>query len=288
MGNHLVSIIIPSFNRAALLKRAIKSVQNQTYKNWEIIIVDNFSNDETDLIIEPLLSDKIKIKKINNNGVIAKSRNVGIDNARGEYIAFLDSDDWWRSTKLELVLKEFEKYKKIDLIYHNCYLIYENKKKFSRCRMLYNNQYQDLIINGNTIITSSVIVKKDCLKQVNLFSQDENKIGWEDYDLWLKIAKKKLKIHLCKKYLGNYYIGNDNYDNPQQVIKNIENIKKIIIYPFIKANKKSYIWWMNYTLGIAYYNIGNKRKSNYYFIRVLMNKSPKISKLKSLFYILIK
>ena len=152
MSNPLISVVIPSFNRAKLLKRAINSVQNQTYSNWEIVIVDNFSKDETDLILEPLLSDKILIIKINNEGVIAKSRNVGIKNAKGKYIAFLDSDDWWLPKKLELIINEFTKYKDTDLIYHNCYLIKKDNRKFSKCRRLINNQYNDLMINGNTII----------------------------------------------------------------------------------------------------------------------------------------
>ncbi len=288
MRNPLISVVIPTFNRAKLLKRAINSVQNQTFSNWEIVIVDNFSNDETDLILEPLLSDKILIIKINNEGLIAKSRNIGIQNAKGKYIAFLDSDDWWLPKKLELIINEFTKYKDTELIYHNCYLIKKDNSKLSKCRRLKNNQYEDLMINGNTIITSSVTVRKDCLKKVNYFSENKNKIGWEDYDLWLKIAKCNLRIHLYNKYLGNYHIGDDNYDNPKQIIKNLENIKKIIINPFIENNKNIYVWWINYTSGIAYYNLGNRKKSKFFFKKVFTNKSPKITKLKSLFYLIIK
>ena len=89
----------PTFNRKNELKFAIKSVISQTYKNWELVIVDNNSTDGTTEMIESFNLDKLKHIKINNHGIIAKSRNKGIANASGEYIAFLDSDDWWSPKK---------------------------------------------------------------------------------------------------------------------------------------------------------------------------------------------
>ena len=100
--NPLVSIIIPTYNRANDLKRALQSVFDQTFTDWEILVVDNHSIDETDSLIKSFNDPKIKLLKIHNEGVIAKSRNLGFKHALGEYIAFLDSDDWWKPKKLEV------------------------------------------------------------------------------------------------------------------------------------------------------------------------------------------
>ena len=85
----LVSIIIPTFNHAKFISKALNSVKNQTYHNWEAIIIDNNSTDKTYKIFDKITDSRIRYLKINNNGIIAKSRNVGIKNANGEWIAFL-------------------------------------------------------------------------------------------------------------------------------------------------------------------------------------------------------
>jgi len=86
--NPLVSIVIPTFNRAHYLDRALKSVFNQTYSHWEVLIVDNYSSEGTDNLFENLDDPRLKIFKIHNDGVISASRNLGVKNAIGKYIAF--------------------------------------------------------------------------------------------------------------------------------------------------------------------------------------------------------
>ena len=97
----LVSIIIPTFNHANYLSKALQSVLHQTYTNWEAIVIDNYSTDDTDSVITRYNDHRIKYLKIHNGGVIAKSRNAGIKSAKGDWIAFLDSDDTWTSDKLD-------------------------------------------------------------------------------------------------------------------------------------------------------------------------------------------
>lgn len=89
----LVSIVIPTYNRAQDLERALKSLLAQTFCDWEALIVDNYSKDNTDELIKSFNDPRMKLFKIHNQGVIAASRNVGIKNAKGGYVAFLDSDD---------------------------------------------------------------------------------------------------------------------------------------------------------------------------------------------------
>ena len=106
---NLVSIIIPTFNRLNKLVDAIVSVQNQNYRNYEIIVVDNCSTDGTIQYLNELNDNRISIFKIQNNGNIARSRNLGILNSKGNFLAFLDSDDLWYPNKLKVCLDEIKK-----------------------------------------------------------------------------------------------------------------------------------------------------------------------------------
>ncbi len=96
----LVSVVIPTYNHARYLVRALESVLNQTFTNWEAIVIDNHSTDNTDEVMESFSDPRISYLKIHNNGIIAASRNAGIRVAKGEWIAFLDSDDWWTQDKI--------------------------------------------------------------------------------------------------------------------------------------------------------------------------------------------
>ena len=168
--SELVSIIVPTFNRADKIQNAISSVINQKYNNWELIIVDNESLDGTKEMIKNYKDSRIRFYSISNNGVIGYSRNFGVEKSNGRYLAFLDSDDCWENEKLSICISLMEKKDK-DICYHNCYLISNNEKKKTRCRKLLSNNFFDLIKNGNTIVTSSVILKKELFLKIGGFSE---------------------------------------------------------------------------------------------------------------------
>jgi glycosyltransferase involved in cell wall biosynthesis len=125
----LVSIIIPTFNREKELERALNSVFSQTYTNWEICIVDNNSSDNSIQLINNYNNPRIKLYTINNKGVIGASRNLGIQKAKGKYLAFLDSDDWWSSRKLEVSVKFLEQ-GKASVVYHDLFIVKKESQKF--------------------------------------------------------------------------------------------------------------------------------------------------------------
>lgn len=124
----LVSVVIPTYNRANFLGRAIQSVLDQTYTNWEVIVIDNHSDDDTDTVMSRFMDSRISYLKIHNEGVISISRNLGIQVAKGELIAFLDSDDWWDTNKLAMQVPLFED-KEVGLVYANFWLVDERKGK---------------------------------------------------------------------------------------------------------------------------------------------------------------
>jgi len=116
MKSVFFSVIIPTYNQANLLKKALTSVLNQSFKSYEIIIIDNFSTDNTQEVVENIKDRNIFYKKIHNDGVIAKSRNEGIKLSNGEWLAFLDSDDSWYSKRLEIISNFLKKNNDYEII----------------------------------------------------------------------------------------------------------------------------------------------------------------------------
>ena len=197
-----ISIIIPTYNSAQYICEAIESVLNQTYKDFEIIVVDDGSTDNTKEVIKPYLN-KIKYIYQQNSGPSA-ARNRGIKEAKGEYIAFLDADDIWLPQKLELQIKFMEKEKEVGLIFSDMILFNEKgiiknsflKEKLffnklsikplsSTEKVIYDNVFNALL-QENFIPTNTVIVKKECFNKVGFF--DETLFSVEDRDMWLRIG----------------------------------------------------------------------------------------------------
>lgn len=121
----LITVIIPSYNHGKYLGRALQSLLDQTYTNWEVIIIDNHSTDHTESVIKSFSDSRIKFLKIKNNGIVAASRNAGIRSARGTWVAFLDADDWWTKDKLTISMSHANQ--NVDLIYHYVETINKNQ-----------------------------------------------------------------------------------------------------------------------------------------------------------------
>ncbi len=282
----LVSIIIPTFNRAQTLKKAIDSVLLQTYEFWELIIVDNSSTDNTISIIKDYENEKIKIINVVNKGVIAHSRNIGVKNSNGKFIAFLDSDDWWESEKLENAIESLDN-ENADIVYHDCKLVSLKSNSLTKCRRLSNNVLADLVTNGNTLVTSSVVASKKKINALGGFDEAIELIGWEDYHLWLKLARNSSKFFKLKGVLGSCWEGIDNFDNPNRVLVNLVEIEKYFMSEFSDRFNLEEIWWLDYTRGRAYLKTGNVIEAKKSLNIVLFSGSPLIYKLKSLYFLLV-
>ena len=218
MHTPLVTVGIPNYNNAKFIAKALDSVVKQTYSNLEIIVVDNNSTDNTDNILSGFDDPRISVIKVNNSGSIAISRNIILDKAQGEWIAFLDSDDWWDLNKLNECSKYFRE--GIDLIYHNLKVVFENKGKILgkniKSRKLKKPVFQDLLINGNTIATSSVVVRSSMLRRVNGMNESKDMFGIEDFNAWLKISQITDSFKFVSKNLGSYRVHNQNNSNDRK------------------------------------------------------------------------
>jgi len=189
----LVSVIIPTYNRKHVIMHAIQSVMNQTFKDFEIIVVDDGSTDETKAYLESLYLPITIISK--ENGGVSSARNEGIKKAQGKYIAFLDSDDSWLSEKLKAQIEYLESNPSISLVYTDEYIEVNGellpKTRFQRADVgddIKNNFLLSGFVQRTPIHTSAVMVKKSVLDEVGCFNQTL-KIH-EDSELWNRISMK--------------------------------------------------------------------------------------------------
>lgn len=216
-SNPHFSIIIPTYNHAQFLRRALQSVIDQTYPKWEALVIDNHSEDNTVDVVKELHDSRIRILKIKNNGVIAASRNLGIREAKGEWIAFLDSDDYWYRDKLNIVMEETKVKNLFDVISTDEIMvnIRNNSSKVLKHGPTDNHFYKTLLVHGNRLSPSATVLRKNFIINNRIvFNESQNYITVEDYDFWLNIARIGGRFKFIRQVQGEYVIhGNNNSSN---------------------------------------------------------------------------
>jgi glycosyltransferase involved in cell wall biosynthesis len=233
-----VSVIIPTYNRAHLIAETILSALEQSLADREIIVVDDGSTDETSEVLRTFEDKVIYIRQANSGP--AKARNTGIRMARGKYIAFLDSDDIWLPEKLELQNHTLE---------HNSHqgLVFTDVMWFSNGQVMVpslRDKYQlhtgdvfEKLLFDNWIATSSVLVKRECLEEVGGFDEDPQIMFVEDWNLWIRLAKR-FKFGMVDRVLvkRRYHPNRLGLANPERQFKaifyNLEKLQKI--YPELR------------------------------------------------------
>jgi len=205
--NKLVSIIMPCYNASSVISKSIDSVLNQSYANWELLITNDCSTDNSEEIIEEYLKKDSRIKLFNlehNNGVAA-ARNNSISHAKGDYICFLDSDDTWFSKKLEKQV--------IFMLENNYQFSYTGYRKINNEDVFISKPikvsskgvyYKDLL-KHNEIGCLTVMISKNVLGKHKMI-----KVGHEDYVLWLSILKKGVVAYGINEVLASYRVGNES------------------------------------------------------------------------------
>jgi glycosyltransferase involved in cell wall biosynthesis len=188
-----VSVILPSFDRLQFLRPTIESVFAQTFSDWELIIADDGSSEPTRAYLRALASDaRVTLAPLPHTGKPAAVRNVGVHMARGRYLAFIDSDDLWRPTKLEqqiAALRErphcrwsYTAYRRVDE--HDEVLAEEYGRIWAPCD---GQIFEDVVTTRASIRTPSVVVaERELVLEVGAF--DEEQTSAEDYDLWMRLA----------------------------------------------------------------------------------------------------
>lgn len=186
MEDVLFSIIIPTYNRSQFIKNVISSILNQTYSNFEIIIVDDGSTDNTEETILSISDSRLHYyKKENEERSIA--RNFGIRKAKGKFITFVDSDDVLYENHLEEAVQLLSSYKD-PVFFHLAYEI-RNVKGEVLSRVSHKGNVNLNLLKGNILSCIGVFVKKEILLD-HMFSVDRNLIGSEDWELWVRLASR--------------------------------------------------------------------------------------------------
>ncbi len=190
----LFSVVIPTYNRAAIIGKAVESVLAQTCRDFEIVVVDNGGSDNTKQVLEQYRNPSIRYHWQRGTGGPAGPRNTGIRLARGTYVAFLDSDDWWYPEKLAKVKQALDAHPGAALIHHPVDVIMRSTMK-----PVYTTKakgpavfsaYEDLLIEDNYIATSSAVVLRSAVLDLGGFREDDLLVAVEDFDLWLRLARQ--------------------------------------------------------------------------------------------------
>lgn len=184
-----VSVIIPAYNKADWTLQTVASVLNQTYSNLEVIVVDDGSTDDTQRKMASLQDPRVRYIRKSNGGA-SSARNLGIREASGAFITFVDCDDLFLPDKIEISVKYLEQNPQFGFIHTAAYFINETGKIIST----YNHKQSqregliaDRLILGNFVCNSTVLVRKECLKKAGFF--DESIFTPADWDMWLKLAQ---------------------------------------------------------------------------------------------------
>ncbi|MBI3793128.1 MAG: glycosyltransferase family 2 protein [Nitrospinae bacterium] len=205
----IVSVVIPAYNHGHFLKETLDSVVAQTFTDWEAIVVNNFSEDDTISIVESFADPRIRLENFRNNGIIGASRNRGVALARGKYVAFLDSDDAWYPEKLARCMEHFKS--GAELVCHGLRRFGEQERD-----LIFGPEkratFEALLFDGNCLGASAVVVLKEKLELVAGVSEKPSLVTAEDYHLWIKLAKAGVKMRFIKEMLGRhrFYSGSQS------------------------------------------------------------------------------
>jgi glycosyltransferase involved in cell wall biosynthesis len=213
-----VSIIIPTFNRSDLLSRSIKSILNQTYKNWELIIIDDGSTDNTKEVVESFikLDSRIFYKYQNNSGGNASPKNLGLKICSGDYITFLDSDDEYLPEKIRLQLEIFEtsNVKNLGFVGCNNLRIFNDIIKTDIVKHR-GNIYRHLLDHYFITTPGIIMLKKEVIKIVGNF--DENIKFSNDTDFFIRVSKSGFGFDFVNEFLFKYYEHEKSFTNTFQL-----------------------------------------------------------------------
>jgi len=266
--NPEVSVIIPTYNRAHLIKRGIQSVLNQTYQNFEIIVVDDGSTDNTEEEVKNFNNKKIRYIRVNENKGAASARNTAIKVAQGDYIAFQDSDDEWFPNKLERQMEVFKNASpKVGVVYTGSWLVRNNKRIYlplfigkHREGNIYKELFEERIAR---IPTPAVIVKKECFNRAGMF--EERFPSLTDWELWLRISKY-YEFKYINEPLGTIYY------TPNSVSTDLNahiQARKLILekhFEEFKKNKKLLARYL-FNIGAGLCSSGKIAEGRRYFLK---------------------
>jgi teichuronic acid biosynthesis glycosyltransferase TuaG len=218
-----ISVVIAAYNHGRYIAQTIKSVLGQTFQDFEVIVLDDGSTDNTREVVASVPDERIRYVYQKNSGLPACGRNSGMRLARGRYIALLDGDDIWYEEKLAKCKKELDERRDVALVCHNEAIIYNGDVlRYSAYGPYVENMYLKLLLDGNCLHTSAIMMRREIFFDDGfMFAEDKYLFTIEDYEYWLRLSKK-YRFYFLPDVLGAYRVtetgafmssGNSNTTN---------------------------------------------------------------------------
>jgi glycosyltransferase involved in cell wall biosynthesis len=284
----LVSVIIPTYNRSKLLKECLNSILKQTYDDFEILIIDDGSTDDTEQIVVNL-DKRVNYHRLQKTGNISTLRNYGVRHSRGEHIAFCDDDDIWHPQKLEIQLAYIENF---DIMCTNADLInLEGQSKDEK----YCNDFRDNVILDtvhlflkNYVITSTVLLKKAILPSIP-FDYIRYKSTAEEYDLWFKLSLNNPILFINESLVKYRIHSNLTYNSENYPIICINSIDILNKYKRkVPPKYKKYADWGILKFRKEYIKLNFYQHKNLLMLKELMKVIPIFFKVDFLYLLINK
>lgn len=271
MKTPFISVVIPVFNRSLDLERALDSLINQTEMNFEVIVVDDGSSENIKLTTDKYASClDLKLIRIENSGGPARPRNVGVRASKGYWISFLDSDDWWSSTRIAEVSASINKNPGYDIFYHKLKVVSHDRyvrwwSTTSLGFQLSGAVFVDLMTKGNALPNSSVVLRRLCFQEFGYLNESIEFASVEDFDYWLELARKQCKFYFINKSLGFYWLSTTGISSNAEtaVSRNKLVLKKYISF-LDEENRQRAISKFYYFAGSVLYSAGDFNRARCY------------------------
>ncbi len=246
MNMPLFTVIISTYNRRDLLPRAIRSVLGQTLGDFELLVIDNGSTDDTRSVVEDIKDPRIKyVLSPHPTESCDGPRNLGIQTARGAFVAFLDDDDIWYPERLAKVKKAFDEHPDASCVCHN-----EMKNVNGRIDGVFrygpwtDDLYDRLLYEGNCLSSCGTTIKTDVVRRFGGFDTRRDYTEVADFDLWIRMAEKGVKTFFLDEPLGEFFLTERNWSvvSPRFWAKQALMVRTHILRsekkPFFMVSKK--------------------------------------------------
>ena len=277
----MISVVIPTYNRKELLKRALDSVLEQTYRDYEIIIIDDCSSDGTAAYIEETYNDMIasaRMKIVSNSANRDKSynRNYGVSIASGELIAFLDDDDMWLPVHLSTLFSVFEEDDRIEMVFSNAYIEYPSGRKETAVKNIPSGSGRiqiEAFLTGQIAFSQCCLIKKETFERLGGY--DEKMTVYEDRLFFSKVALE-CSVHYVDVPTARILPGPHSYSFRQSLAKKAQD--KVYVNKRIAGMMREHAYCnagriraaMYYNLSVQFSYFDNKR-ALYYLMQVVLN-----------------
>lgn len=223
-------------------------------------MVDNSSSDDTETVVAGLNDRRIRFLTTKNEGVIAKSRNLAIREAKGRWVAFLDADDWWTWNKLQISVGAL--LSGADIVYHDLWHA-GPRSRYSLRRVIHTRKlqapvYRDLVRFGNALLNSSVVIRREILLDVGGLNENPRLVAAEDFECWLRIAKRTENFHRITGIHGYYWIGKGNTSSAERTLTCLTELRDHYLDRETDGHPSSPVW-LTFALGKANFQMGNDK-----------------------------